>query len=69
MSVLVWSRNPERFTGYAGPSANRVWRAIYNGNCFSLGSSDLDHNQCYEKRVFYRLISGLQSSISTHLAL
>lgn len=27
--------NPERFTGYAGPSSARVWKAIYEENCFS----------------------------------
>ena len=28
--------NPERFTGYAGPSANKVWKAIYEENCFDV---------------------------------
>lgn len=91
--------NPERFTGYAGASANKVWKAIYEENCFDLvpfgtpsrsseaggsgyiGSSLLqdagknvrsimgnlglaapkdpqDDEQCLEKRVYYRLISG-----------
>ena len=54
--------NPERFTGYAGASAHRIWRSIYHENCFS------DGDACLEKRVFYRLISGLQASISTHIA-
>lgn len=61
--------NPERFTGYAGPSARRVWTSIYE-NCFELTPEEMsagDH--CFEKRIFYRLIAGLQSSISTHLAL
>ena len=26
--------NPERYTGYAGPSAHRVWNTIYQENCF-----------------------------------
>lgn len=26
--------NPERFTGYKGPSAWRVWNSIYEENCF-----------------------------------
>ena len=26
--------NPERYTGYAGPSAHRIWRSIYQENCF-----------------------------------
>ena len=26
--------NPERFTGYAGASALRIWSSIYKENCF-----------------------------------
>ncbi|CAG8678206.1 15663_t:CDS:2, partial [Dentiscutata heterogama] len=90
--------NPERFTGYAGSSAGRVWKAIYEENCFntaqttdSLGGKSLpssplkksnlagifnkianqpdavDSDVCFEKRVYYRLISGLHSSISIHI--
>lgn len=54
--------NPERFTGYTGEPAHRVWRAIYDENCFLL-ESDL----CYEQRLFYEAISGLHSSINIHL--
>lgn len=123
------SQNPERFTGYAGVSAARVWKSIYEENCFNIvhkmtegcetcnnimnngeqqkpttGSSlapppglsqpiqnpfavvpndrkDLDRllndlaedpdseneEVCLEKRVFYRVISGLHSSISIHI--
>ena len=62
-------KNPERYTGYAGESAARVWAAIYNENCFELPSSSplSDSIVCTEKRVFYRLISGLHSSISIHI--
>jgi hypothetical protein len=113
-------KNPERFTGYAGPGANRVWKAIYEENCFGAvpkgsflepprakssggGSGFVDkssltgssgggaafgfappglsnlmpslqapsdpaaNEQCLEKRVFYRVISGLHASISTHI--
>ncbi|SCZ90226.1 BZ3500_MvSof-1268-A1-R1_Chr9g10758 [Microbotryum saponariae] len=117
--------NPERFTGYAGPSSSRVWKAIYEENCFtpvtfidpsrpeseggsgfaslsstslqggammglpslSMGSTDgggWGENEkkffgslagprdggdetCLEKRVFYRVISGLHASISIHI--
>uniref|UniRef100_A0A668TQ25 Endoplasmic reticulum oxidoreductase beta n=1 Tax=Oreochromis aureus TaxID=47969 RepID=A0A668TQ25_OREAU len=57
--------NPERYTGYKGPSAWRVWNSIYEENCFNcyLYRPCL----CLEKRVFYRLISGLHSSINIHL--
>lgn len=27
--------NPERFTGYRGSSALKIWDAIYKENCFS----------------------------------
>ena len=61
--------NPEGFTGYEGDHAHAVWSAIYDENCFEGtvgggGAADV----CVEKRLFYRLISGLQSSITTHIA-
>ncbi|XP_061129244.1 ERO1-like protein beta isoform X3 [Syngnathus typhle] len=78
--------NPERYTGYKGPSAWRVWNSIYEENCFKPrsvyrplnplapsrgddGDSFYDwlEGLCLEKRVFYRLISGLHSSINIHL--
>ncbi|KAF9901680.1 hypothetical protein BX616_002181, partial [Lobosporangium transversale] len=117
-------QNPERFTGYSGPSAAKVWDAIYNENCFNIAkrmqletdceqcsldrqaneemladklksaatagvsmarnpltvASSLsepfnpltagthqDEELCLEKRVFYRMISGLHASISIHI--
>lgn len=56
--------NPEKYTGYQGESACRIWEAIYAQNCFENGEKDA----CTERRVFYRLISGLHTSISTHIA-
>jgi hypothetical protein len=87
------SDNPERFTGYDGPSAHRIWNAIYQENCFglaeksqpssSMSSSSFllssnplsslsppeeeDASECLEKRVYYKIISGLHASISTHI--
>ncbi|RYG68182.1 hypothetical protein EON64_05760 [archaeon] len=55
-------QNPERFTGYAGPPAQRVWRALMEENCF--GS---DHS-CLEQRIFSRVIAGMRASISVHIA-
>ena len=26
--------NPERFTGYSGDAAHRIWNSIYTENCF-----------------------------------
>ncbi len=107
--------NPERFTGYGGPHAHKVWGAIYRENCFEssigetfdspshqtsghntpklvtlpaavpLGSifdthrkaterndeetrvGMVEETQCLEKRVFWRIISGMHASISAHL--
>jgi hypothetical protein len=79
---------PEHYTGYAGEKAHRVWRSIYEENCFGLSdfgvisgkspvgitlpdtmNEHLDEadEQCLEKRVYYKIISGLHASISTHI--
>ncbi|KAH7543908.1 hypothetical protein JRO89_XS15G0058700 [Xanthoceras sorbifolium] len=106
--------NPERYTGYVGPSARRIWDAVYSENCPKYALSDavnLDTVNtdllsiywysepnlirvgclvyamkfewgkigliiiydssgeiCPEKKVLYKLISGLHSSISIHIA-
>lgn len=64
MTYVNLQLNPERYTGYVGPSARRIWEAIYAENCpkYPLGEV------CQEKRVLYKLISGLHSSISVHIA-
>ena len=78
------TRNPERFTGYSGEAAHRIWRAIYEENCFkpaTLKSAKSKkstfsaiflpssiESMCLEKRAFYRAISGLHSSITVHIA-
>lgn len=81
-------QNPERFTGYDGEAAHKVWRAIYEENCFQpepwpsgtenpngnlgnvMGSppESVTSGLCLEKRIFYRAVSGLHSSISIHLS-
>ncbi len=58
------SKNKERYTGYGGKSAERVWSAIYNENCFD--KNPFIYN-CIEKKVFYQLISGLHTSINAHI--
>uniref|UniRef100_A0A6Q2X2C7 ERO1-like protein alpha n=1 Tax=Esox lucius TaxID=8010 RepID=A0A6Q2X2C7_ESOLU len=75
--------NPERFTGYKGPEAWQIWNSIYEENCFkpytvkrplnpmsaySGNLPDLLPGQCVEKRAFFRLVSGLHSSINIHLS-
>jgi len=60
--------NPERFTGYQGDSATRVWNSIYSENCFGIPNHLGDNKDtCLEKRVYYKLISGLHASISTNV--
>lgn len=66
--------NPERYTGYKGPSAHRIWRSIYMENCFRPENSpqifiqaSKINGMCLEKRAFYRAISGLHASINIHL--
>ncbi|KAI9122610.1 hypothetical protein K1719_006450 [Acacia pycnantha] len=56
--------NPERYTGYTGPSARRIWDAVYSENCPKYPSEEL----CQEEKILYKLISGLHSSISIHIA-
>lgn len=53
---------------HVGPSAHRIWSAIYDENCFQSPSHPGIDEQCYERRVFYRIISGLHSTISAHIA-
>jgi hypothetical protein len=63
--------NPERFTGYVGEGANKIWKAIYDENCFTPPKNplaSLNWNKCEEKQMFYRIVSGLHSSITVHLA-
>lgn len=78
--------NPERYTGYSGQSAEKVWHAIHMDNCFQTSPSlSKDHSKsdddtdgdngaeeaCTltpEQRVYNRIISGLHSSISLHIA-
>ncbi|XP_017784756.1 PREDICTED: uncharacterized protein LOC108568285 isoform X1 [Nicrophorus vespilloides] len=68
--------NPERYTGYKGDSAHRIWHTIYMENCFrptrtsfhAYIQNDKLSGMCLEKRTFYRVISGLHASINIHLS-
>jgi hypothetical protein len=77
LEYIDLSINNERYTGYTGSSAQQVWSAIYNENCFFLPDSKIFYDlrqkrlntdkMCLEGRTFYRLISGLHTSITIHL--
>ncbi|KAF7490630.1 ERO1-like protein beta [Sarcoptes scabiei] len=61
--------NPERYTGYDG---SQIWKSIYEENCFSTKNLNNNlftvlNNACSEQRLFYRIISGLHTSITIHL--
>eukprot|EP00127_Corallochytrium_limacisporum_P004849 Clim_evm1s188 gene=Clim_evmTU1s188 len=65
--------NPERFTGYGGEHAARIWGAIYKENCFypegaKFLTSKTIKDLCAEKRIFYRIVSGLHASINVDVA-
>ncbi|XP_047334202.1 endoplasmic reticulum oxidoreductin-1-like [Impatiens glandulifera] len=64
MTYVNLQLNPERYTGYVGPSARRIWDAVYSENCPKYSSGET----CQEKKVLYKLISGLHTSISIHIA-
>ncbi|XP_057722177.1 endoplasmic reticulum oxidoreductin-2-like [Arachis stenosperma] len=64
MTYVNLQLNPERYTGYTGPSARRIWDAVYSENCPKYPSEEL----CQEEKILYKLISGLHSSISVHIA-
>lgn len=65
---------PEQYTGYTGEKAHRVWKAIYDENCFGVSEQSAsppsalfssvgqDDVQCLEKRVYYKIISGTAST-------
>jgi ERO1-like protein alpha len=61
MSYVNLDEFPEANTGYR--DGKIVWDQIYNENCFK-GSID---DKCTEERVFYKIISGLHTSITTHI--
>jgi hypothetical protein len=64
MTYVNLRLNPERYTGYIGPSARRIWEAIYSENC----PKHTSEGSCQEEKILYKLVSGLHSSISVHIA-
>jgi len=67
--------NPERYTGYSGQSAESVWAAVHRDSCFQEPNSEQEgtgtgycNSLPTEQRVYNRIISGMHSSISLHIA-
>ena len=48
--------NPERYTGYSGEPSRRIWRSIYEENCFRWDNSQFLREQsvCAVIRYLYR---------------
>ncbi|KAF3450542.1 hypothetical protein FNV43_RR06629 [Rhamnella rubrinervis] len=57
MTYVNLQLNPERYTGYTGPSARKEF-----------GMPFTQKTAPNEERILYKLISGLHSSITVHLA-
>jgi ERO1-like protein alpha len=53
--------NIESFTNYDG---RPIWQLVYGENCFQNNFDQL----CNDEKILYNLISGLHTSISTHLS-
>ena len=94
MSYVNLQQNPEKYTGYVGETATRIWAAICKPRYFFIdlviallaaqvsltreryGNPDEENcfaeqdggEHCFEQRAFYRLMSGLHTSINTHLS-
>jgi hypothetical protein len=49
---------PEHYTGYSGEKAHRVWRSIYEENCFGLSEYDV---------MSGRSAAGLPDTMNEHL--
>ncbi|CAG9461595.1 unnamed protein product [Pedinophyceae sp. YPF-701] len=65
--------NPERYTGYKGAHSHRIWRALYSQSCFSGITEeglfgDEGGGTCSVQAVFFKLLSGMHASITSHIA-
>ncbi|KAH3682028.1 hypothetical protein WICPIJ_007020, partial [Wickerhamomyces pijperi] len=58
--IIDLSKNPERFTGYVPTPEKNIWGMIYQ--------NQLDGECPIEQEVFFDIISGFHSSVSTHLS-
>merc|ERR1719343_801363 len=66
--------NPEQFTGYGtlldDKSARMIWDNLYTERfCFTSCPAETEAELKPEKRLVFRVVSGLQASINTHLAM
>lgn len=53
-------KNIEANTGYQGRD---IWKLIYEENCLTM-----NRGACKEEELLYKVMSGIHSSINTHIA-
>ncbi|KAF1795559.1 protein of unknown function DUF4243 [Phytophthora cactorum] len=51
MTYINLLENPERYTGYSGVQAERIWKAIYEENCFTPPEENALDGMCLEERL------------------
>jgi len=66
--------NPEQFTGYGtlldDRSAAKIWETMYTDKvCLTSCSEETELEENAAKRLVYRVVSGLQASVNTHIAM
>lgn len=66
--------NPEQFTGYGtlidDKSARMIWESMYTDKvCFKPCPGENGADASPEKRLVYQVVSGLQASVNTHIAM
>lgn len=60
--------NKESFTAYNG---SQIWNSIYQENCLLEKLTELNlnpHQTCSEETLLYQAVSGLHSSVNTHIS-
>ncbi|OIR58004.1 MAG: endoplasmic oxidoreductin-1 [Amphiamblys sp. WSBS2006] len=57
--------NPQQFTGFSGEEAHETWKKIYGDKDFWEKNCD---NPKEAMEIYNSLVSGLQASVSTHIA-
>ena len=60
LSYVDLQLNPERYTGYAGHSTQRIWGAIYHENCFRC---ERHAKNCLEWLLYFDYTSPFCSSV------
>jgi hypothetical protein len=63
--IVNLMENIESFTAYEGAP---IWKAIYEENCILSPLDDHDKDQCTESTLLLHLMSGLHTSINTHVS-